>query len=130
MPRRVWIDAIRGDLQSNDPAASAAIDAPEAPPSDDDLDDPHPIIRLLNRQARGLPIDPVEAYEALEPVESVVIGDVALCREKLRGYDALGVDRLMCLMQFGALDPERILDSIRLVGEELLPVFAGKRPAA
>lgn len=125
VPRSLWIDAIRGELQSNDPGVSTAIDAPEALPSDADLDDPHPIIRLLNRQARGVPLDPVEAYEALEPVESVAIGDVALCREKLRGYEALGVDRLMCLMQFGALDPERILASIRLVGEELVPEFAG-----
>jgi alkanesulfonate monooxygenase SsuD/methylene tetrahydromethanopterin reductase-like flavin-dependent oxidoreductase (luciferase family) len=120
VPRNIWIDAIRGDLQDNAPAATAAIQAPEALPTDEELDDPHPIVRLLNRQARGLPLDPVEAYEVLEPVESVVIGDVDLCRRKLEGYRALGVDRLMCLMQFGALPQERILASLRTAGEAFL----------
>lgn len=120
VPRDIWIDAIRGDLQDNAPAATASLAAPESGPTDADLDDPHPIVRLLNRQARGLEIDPVEAFEVLEPVESVVIGDVDLCRRKLEGYRALGVDRLMCLMQFGALPQERILSSIRTAGEAFL----------
>ncbi|MCB9625725.1 MAG: hypothetical protein H6723_20585, partial [Sandaracinus sp.] len=120
VPRAIWIDAIRGDLQDNAPAATAAISSPEALPTEADLDDPHPVVRLLNRQALGLPLDPVEAYEVLEPVESVVIGDVDLCRRKLEGYRALGVDRLMCLMQFGALPQERILASIRTAGEAFL----------
>jgi alkanesulfonate monooxygenase SsuD/methylene tetrahydromethanopterin reductase-like flavin-dependent oxidoreductase (luciferase family) len=117
VPRNLWIDAIRGDLQESAPGATAAISSPEALPTDEDLEDPHPVVRLLNRQARGLSIDPVEAYEVLEPVESVVIGDVDLCRRKLEGYRTLGVDRLMCLMQFGGLPQERILASIRNAGE-------------
>ncbi len=120
VPRNLWIDAIRGDLQDSTPGATAAISLPEALPSDGELDDPHPIVRLLNRQARGLPLDPVEAYEVLEPVESVVIGDIDLCRRKIEGYRALGVDRLMCLMQFGALPQARILSSIRNAGEAFL----------
>ncbi|MCA9504362.1 MAG: LLM class flavin-dependent oxidoreductase [Myxococcales bacterium] len=120
VPRNIWIDAIRGDLQDNAPAATAALSSPEALPTDADLDDPHPVVRLLNRQARGLPLDPVEAFEVLEPVESVVIGDVDSCRRKLDGYRSLGVDRLMCLMQFGALPQERILASIRTAGEAFL----------
>jgi hypothetical protein len=60
-----------------------------------------------------------------------VIGDVDACRAKMEGYAALGVDRLMCLMAFGALPQQRVLSSLRLVGEALLPHFArrGRRPA-
>jgi alkanesulfonate monooxygenase SsuD/methylene tetrahydromethanopterin reductase-like flavin-dependent oxidoreductase (luciferase family) len=123
VPRSIWIDAIRGQLQANDPTATRALDAPETSPVDDDLDDPIPVIRLLNRQRAGQVIDPVEAYEVLDAVESVVIGDPDRCREKMERYAALGIDRLMCLMQFGALAPERVLTSIRTAGEALVPHF-------
>ena len=55
--------------------------------------------------------------------ESVVIGDPDRCGEKMERYAALGIDRLMCLMQFGALPPERVLTSIRTAGEVLVPRF-------
>jgi alkanesulfonate monooxygenase SsuD/methylene tetrahydromethanopterin reductase-like flavin-dependent oxidoreductase (luciferase family) len=122
VPRRIWIDAIRGEFQSNDPAATRSIAAAEIP--DDDLDDPVPVIRALNRQRAGLPVDPEEVYTALEPMESVVIGDVESCRKKMEGFARIGVDRLMCLMAFGALPQDRVLASLRRVGEELLPELA------
>lgn len=126
VPRSIWIDAIRGDLQSSDPAATRSLAAPEEPPRDDDLDDPVPVIRLLNRQRAGIELDPVEVFEALEPLESVVIGDPDACLGKARGYAAIGVDRLMALMAFGALPQERVLSSIRLAAEHLLPALAGE----
>ena len=123
VPRSIWIDAIRGDLQSNDPAATRSLAAPEELP-DDDLDDSVPVIRLLNRQRAGMQLDPLEVFEALEPIESVVIGDPDACLAKARGYAAIGVDRLMALMAFGALPQQRVLSSMRLAGELLLPVLA------
>ena len=123
VPRRIWIDAIRGEFQSNDPAATRSLAAAEIP--EDDLDDPVPVIRALNRQRAGLPLDPEEIFSALEPMESVVIGDVESCRKKMEGFARIGVDRLMCLMAFGALPQERVLSSLRLVGEALLPELAG-----
>ena len=36
-------------------------------------------------------------------------------------FKSVGTDRLMCFMQFGALAPERVLESLRLTGELLLP---------
>jgi len=116
VPRSVWITQIRGVLRPNDPAASASAGGAESEP-DDDLDDPIPVIRLLNRQ---------KVYEVLDGVESVVIGDPDRCREKLERYRAIGTDRLMCLHQFGALPQQRILGSIRRVGEHLIPHFAGR----
>lgn len=130
VPRSIWIDAIRGQLQAGDPAATRSVASPEQPVPDDDLDDPIPVIRLLNRQRAGHAIDPEEAYAVLDALESVVIGDPDRCREKMERYADLGIDRLMCLMQFGALDPQRILDSIRLAGEALVPHFAGRGDTA
>ena len=96
-----------------------ALDAPEAA-GDEDLDDPVPVVRLLNRQRAALALDPEEAFEVLAALESVIIGDVDACRVMLARYAALGVDRLMCLMSFGALPQERVLRSLRLTGEHLL----------
>jgi alkanesulfonate monooxygenase SsuD/methylene tetrahydromethanopterin reductase-like flavin-dependent oxidoreductase (luciferase family) len=124
VPRSIWIDAIRGQLQANDPAATRALAAPEAQPPDDDVDDPVPVIRLLNRQRAGHALDPEEVYEVLDGLESVVIGDVARCREKMQRYAELGVDRLMCLMQFGALPHAAAMTSLRLTGEVLIPALA------
>jgi len=122
VPRSVWITQIRGALRPNDPAASATAGGADSEP-DDDANDPIPVIRLLNRQKVGQALDPEEVYEVLDGVESVVIGDPDRCRAKMERYRAIGTDRLMCLHQFGALPQERILGSIRRVGEHLIPHF-------
>ena len=80
--------------------------------------------RLADELKAGQALDPEEVYEVLDGVESVVIGDPDRCREKMERYRAIGTDRLMCLHQFGALPQERILGSIRRVGEQLVPHFA------
>ena len=120
-PRDLWLGAIRGALQDDAPAASAAVADPHVDISpEDDLDDPLPVIRLLNRQQAGLPIDPEEAYEVVSGIESVVLGDVDQCRRKLAHFKEIGVDRLMCLMSFGALGQPAVLRSMRLTGEYLI----------
>ncbi len=125
VPRRIWIDAIRGQLQASDPSATRSVAAPDEAAPDDDLDDPVPVIRLLNRHRAGHALDPEEVFEVLDALDSVIIGDVETCRRKLGGYAALGVDRLMCLMQFGAIPHERVMASLRLAGEALLPEHSG-----
>ena len=120
-PRDLWLGAIRGALQDDAPSASAAVEDPHVDLSpDDDLDDPVPVIRLLNRQQAGLPIDPEEAYEVVSQIESVVLGDVDHCRAKLARFKEIGVDRLMCLMSFGALHQDAVLRSMRMTGEYLI----------
>ncbi len=122
VPRSVWITQIRGALRPNDPAATASGAGAESD-ADDDVNDPIPVIRLLNRLKAGEKLDPEEVYEVMDAVESVAIGDVDRCREKLQGYADIGCDRLMCLHQFGALAPDRALASIRRAGA-LIPHFA------
>lgn len=123
VPRDTWIDAIRGDLKEDSPVSDAALAAPEVH-DDLDLNDPVPVISLLNRQLVGEKLDPVEVFEVMESIESVVIGDVSACEAKLNRYAEIGCDRLMCLMQMGGVSQEDVMQSIRLTGEELIPRLA------
>lgn len=124
VPRKIWTNMIRGNVNAGDEGRGrAALDDQSKIMVDLDPDDPNPIIRLMNRQVLGHPIDPLEAYEALADQDSVIIGDVETCRRKIEKYRDVGVDRLMCLMQFGHLDHDVVMASIRRIGEELIPVF-------
>ncbi|MBW1885810.1 MAG: LLM class flavin-dependent oxidoreductase [Deltaproteobacteria bacterium] len=119
VPRSIWIDAIRGEVASNDPRASQSVEASQVV-TDVDLDDPVPVIRLLNRQLAGEQLDPEEVFAVLEEIESVVIGDVDACRKKLQGFADIGVDRVMCLQSFGYISQSDVLRSIRTAGEAFL----------
>jgi len=120
MPRKAWIDMIRGTEHMR---ARAAVEEPEDAESTD-VDDPHPVIRLANRKLMGLPISPEECYEALLPLDSIVIGDVETCKRKLQKFADLGADRVMCLMESGNVSQENVLGSIRRAGEHLVPACA------
>jgi hypothetical protein len=119
VPRGGWIETVRDRTPLWGNVGNRM--APGEAQSGGDLDDPHPIVRLMNRQWAGLPIDPVEAFEALEPVDSVIIGDVKSCQRKLERFAEAGVDRLMCLMQMGNISQESVLRSIRTTGGSLIP---------
>ncbi len=126
VPRTVWTSVIRGNVTVGDRAdgrSRAAVDSSKVL-VDLDPDDPNPIIRLMNRQVLGIEIDPVEAYEALEDQDSVIIGDLETCRRKIDRYREAGFQRLLCLMQFGHLPHQAVLDSIRRIGEVLIPEMA------
>jgi len=119
VPRDLWVETVRdrtplwGNVENRL--------EPGQIQSGGDPDDPHPIVRLMNRQWAGMEIDPVEAFEALEPIDSVVMGDAATCLRKLERYAEAGVDRLMCLMQMGDISQEMVMQSIRTAGERVIP---------
>ena len=121
--RQNWLSVIRG-VQADGAASAPILKGPEAPPDEAALDDPVPLIALMNRQRAGEPLDPEEVFEAVESYDTCVIGDVESCRKKLRAFERTGLDRLMCLMQFGPLAPEAALGSIERMGRELIPEFA------
>ena len=126
VPRKVLWDIIRqglnpqlvrdqiqsGTLTENDPTDLA--------------DDPKeiPVIALLKRMARGEKVSFEEAHEVVEPLDSVIIGDVDHCLKKIKAFREIGVDRMMCLMQFGHVAHEDVLRSIRIAGDHLIPQFA------
>lgn len=121
VPRTVWTNMIRGTA-SEDRAQSVS-DQNDVM-VDMDPNDPHPIVRVMNRQALGYDLDPVEVYEALEPLDSVIVGDVETCRRKMEKYADAGVDRLLCLMQYGGLSHEQTMSSLRLVGDAFVDEFS------
>ena len=120
--RTDWIENIRAQSVTWVDGQSHVLAPGEAQPAFDlDPNDPVPVIALMNRQMAGEKLDPVEAFEALEPYDAVIIGDVEACQRKLRILEQVGVDRLMCLMQMGSIPHEVVMRSIRDAGEGLIP---------
>ncbi len=130
--RSALIEAFRGQVNAGEALRQIAEARAGGTLQDDTIDpnDSVPVIRLLNRQELGLPVDPVEAYEVLEGMDSIVIGDPDACVAKLRTMEEIGCDRLLCFMQMGALPHSRVMSSIRMVGESVIPKLRDARPRA
>ena len=53
----------------------------------------------------------------------VIVGDPDRCARKVEEFEALGIDQLITFQQCGAIPHERIMNSIKLFGEEVMPAF-------
>ena len=51
----------------------------------------------------------------------IVVGDPERCFKKMKHYADLGVDELICYVQFGYHSGESTLKTIELLGKEVLP---------
>ncbi|HTP75416.1 MAG TPA: LLM class flavin-dependent oxidoreductase [Rhizomicrobium sp.] len=130
VPRSIWWDTIRAGLNPHLTRKSAKEIAAlpgEDPTSLEIAPDELPVIAVLKRMAKGENISNEEAHEVLEPLDSVIIGDPDHCAKKVAEYVKIGTDRLMCLLQYGRIPHESVLRSTRLVGDHLIPQFAGRR---
>jgi alkanesulfonate monooxygenase SsuD/methylene tetrahydromethanopterin reductase-like flavin-dependent oxidoreductase (luciferase family) len=121
-PAEIWYGQIRGGFLANDPAATRSLASGGGAAAPGSVTQEVPVVALLKRLAAGERVSNEEVFETLEPLPSVIIGDAASCRRKVEAYADIGVDRLMCLVQFGALTQEQILASLRTIGKELIPV--------
>jgi alkanesulfonate monooxygenase SsuD/methylene tetrahydromethanopterin reductase-like flavin-dependent oxidoreductase (luciferase family) len=65
------------------------------------------------------------AREAGSLIDSGVfcIGDPDTCIRVIERYEAAGVDQMLCLMQAGRIPHEKIMRSIELFGEKIIPRF-------
>jgi alkanesulfonate monooxygenase SsuD/methylene tetrahydromethanopterin reductase-like flavin-dependent oxidoreductase (luciferase family) len=63
-----------------------------------------------------------EMFETLIDEHSIIVGTPDECRKKVKTYQEMGVDRLMCLHQVGAIRHDKVMKSIRLFSE-LIPEF-------
>lgn len=77
---------------------------------------------VIGRVLQGDDVEPEEIFEALNEQDSLIVGSPETCREKLRVYADMGIDRLMAFQQVGSLKHEDVMRSLRLVGE-LIPEF-------
>jgi alkanesulfonate monooxygenase SsuD/methylene tetrahydromethanopterin reductase-like flavin-dependent oxidoreductase (luciferase family) len=63
-------------------------------------------------------------YEYLDSRNMILVGDPDRCIELAKQYESIGVDRLLCFMQYKDMSHEDTMDSIRLFGEEVIPAFS------
>ncbi|UOX92089.1 LLM class flavin-dependent oxidoreductase [Amycolatopsis sp. FBCC-B4732] len=78
---------------------------------------------LIARILQGEQVADDEVFEVLSAQDSLIVGSPETCRKKLRAYAELGIDRMMCLQQIGGIPHDKVLKSIRLIGE-LIPDLA------
>ncbi|MGW0709653.1 LLM class flavin-dependent oxidoreductase [Streptomyces sp. NPDC002643] len=83
---------------------------------------PSAALMVIGRILQGEQVPDDEVFDALAGQDSLIVGSPETVRKKLRAYADLGIDRLMCFHQVGALPHEAVLRSIRLVGD-LIPEF-------
>lgn len=81
--------------------------------------------QIRNRIAAGEDVPEDEIYDFLNGQDSLIAGSPETCLEKMKSYEKIGIDRLMCFQQVGPISHEKIMKSIRLVGG-LIPEFHGK----
>jgi alkanesulfonate monooxygenase SsuD/methylene tetrahydromethanopterin reductase-like flavin-dependent oxidoreductase (luciferase family) len=74
---------------------------------------------LLKKQIEGN-FDVRDFHEA----DMIIVGDPDQCLEKMLRYQSLGVDQLICYVQFGHLSHESIMRTIELLGAEIIPKLA------
>jgi alkanesulfonate monooxygenase SsuD/methylene tetrahydromethanopterin reductase-like flavin-dependent oxidoreductase (luciferase family) len=124
VPREGLLGAIRASA-ANDSTSWRQASYAEFKTQECDPNDPDPTIRLLNRQFLGMSIDPEEAFDVMSGIESVIIGTPDDCLRKMKNIQAIGVDRLLTLQQFGYLTHEQVSESITLIGTEVMPHVPG-----
>lgn len=59
----------------------------------------------------------------------VLVGDPDSLIKKMEEYEKIGVDQLLCYMQFGAMKHEHVMKSIELLGKHVIPHFAAREKA-
>ena len=69
---------------------------------------------------------PIETFHA---ADMLVVGDVERCIQKMKHYADLGVDQLICYVQFGYHSHESVMRTIELLGKEVLPELEGYQPS-
>jgi alkanesulfonate monooxygenase SsuD/methylene tetrahydromethanopterin reductase-like flavin-dependent oxidoreductase (luciferase family) len=60
--------------------------------------------------------------------DMIVVGDPERCYEKMCHYADLGVDELICYVQFGHHNHESVMKTIDLIGREVLPELEKYKP--
>jgi alkanesulfonate monooxygenase SsuD/methylene tetrahydromethanopterin reductase-like flavin-dependent oxidoreductase (luciferase family) len=79
-----------------------------------------------DEKSRMFPLLEARAKGEFEPRDfnndgMIIVGDPDTCLEKMEAVAATGCDRLLCLVQFGRMPHDAIMESIELVGTKLAP---------
>lgn len=76
------------------------------------------IFPLLKKQIDGN-FDVKDFHEA----DMIIVGDPDQCYEKFKEYEKLGVDQVICYVQFGFLSHASIMRTIELLGTHVIPAL-------
>jgi alkanesulfonate monooxygenase SsuD/methylene tetrahydromethanopterin reductase-like flavin-dependent oxidoreductase (luciferase family) len=112
--------------QMADPAGQGLVGAIAAEGDTAGLEAGQGAMALVHRLAHGEDVSGEEVYEILNQQDSIIIGDPETCKRKMKHYREIGVDRLLCFQQVGRLSHDAIVDSMKLVGQHLVPYFSPK----
>ncbi len=63
---------------------------------------------------------PVEHYQN---EDMIIIGTPEMCLEKILRYEEVGVDQLLCYVQFGDLPHEKVMRTLELLGTKVIPAL-------
>jgi hypothetical protein len=53
----------------------------------------------------------------------IIVGDPDQCYAKFKEYEKLGVDQVICYVQFGYLPHQSIMRTIELLGQHVIPAL-------
>ena len=67
--------------------------------------------------------------EHFHDADMIVVGDAERCLQKMKHYADLGVDQLICYVQFGYHSHESVMRTIEILGKEVLPEIERYQPA-
>ena len=56
-----------------------------------------------------------------EEQDMINIGTPEVCLEKILRYEEVGVDELLCYVQFGDLPHEKVMRGLELLGTKVIP---------
>jgi alkanesulfonate monooxygenase SsuD/methylene tetrahydromethanopterin reductase-like flavin-dependent oxidoreductase (luciferase family) len=68
--------------------------------------------------------------EFFDHEDMVIIGDPDKVIEKIEKYEQMGLDHLLCDVEFGQMDQQAVLRSIELLGKYVIPHFKKKAAVA
>ena len=116
--RESFIEVAREmEAAANDPAGGGLVGQYAR-----DFADPSEAAIMIGRIMEGEQVGEDEMFDVLSRQESLIVGDQDKIREGFKFYEEVGIDRLMTMHQVGPLSHDKIMKSIRLVGE-VIPEF-------
>ncbi|HVN85935.1 MAG TPA: LLM class flavin-dependent oxidoreductase [Candidatus Binatia bacterium] len=62
-------------------------------------------------------------YDTLDAMGAVIVGTPERCIERVKRYRDAGCDQLLCLMQPYNIPPDKVMRSIELFGQHVIPAF-------
>ena len=66
-------------------------------------------------------IDGDDPDRALPEQDMIIVGTPEECLRKILRYEAVGVDQLLCYVQFGDLPHDKVMRTLELLGNDIMP---------